>query len=287
MHITINHIQEPSIVSPSSNASLESFQEYLDSSSLAPNTILSYLSSMRQFLRLYKEITPDTLHLYKVYLLEHYRPQTVNLRIRAVNSYIEFCRLPIGHIPMLKIQQKMYADHIISEADYEYLKSRLIQDEKYLYYFIIRYMAATGVRVSELLEIQAEDVANGYKDIISKGGKNRRIYIPKSLQVSSQKWLDHLGIKRGDIFLNRSGSRITAGGIRIQLKRAAVAYGLDPSVVYPHSFRHRFAKSFIERCPDISFLSDLLGHESLETTRIYLRRTSTEQQQIVNKIVNW
>ncbi len=263
------------------------FQEYLDATSLAPNTVLAYSSSVRQFFRLYKEITPDTLHLYKAYLMEHYRPQTANLRIRAVNFYIECFHLPVSRLPAIRIQQKLYAEHVISEADYEYLKSRFIQDEKYVYYFIVRYMAATGVRVGELLKIQAEDVAKGYKDLISKGGKSRRIYIPKKLQEATFQWLDALGIKKGPFFLNQNGLPITAGGIRSQLKHAAAIYGLDPAVVYPHSFRHRFAKSFIERCPDIAFLSDLLGHESLETTRIYLRRTSTEQQQIVNKIVNW
>lgn len=265
----------------------EAFQEYLQFGNMAQNTILSYVFAVKQFLRLYGRVTASSLQLYKVYLLEHYRPQTVNLRIRALNCYMEACRITDNKITMLKVQQKMYAERIISEADYEYLKACLIRDEKYLYYFIIRYMAATGVRVSELVEIQMEDVRKGYRDIYSKGSKHRRIYIPKLLREASIRWLKYEGISKGDIFLNRFGRRITTGGIRAQLKKAAIQYGLDPLVVYPHSFRHRFAKNFIERCSDISLLSDLLGHESLETTRIYLRRTSTEQKQIVNKVVNW
>ena len=81
--------------------------------------------------------------------------------------------------------------------------------------------------------------------------------------------------------MNRFGERITTRGISGQLKKLAVKYGIDPAVVYPHSFRHRFAKSFIEKCGDISLLSDLLGHKNLETTRIYLRRSSSEQYEIV------
>lgn len=263
------------------------FQEYLDATSLAPNTVLAYSSSVRQFFRLYKEITPDTLHLYKAYLMEHYRPQTVNLRIRAVNSYIECFHLPVSRLPAIRIQQKLYAEHVISEADYEYLKSRFIQDEKYVYYFIVRYMAATGVRVGELLKIQAEDVAKGYKDLISKGGKSRRIYIPKKLQEATFQWLDALGIKKGPFFLNQNGLPITAGGIRSQLKHAAAIYGLDPAVVYPHSFRHRFAKNFLERFNDISLLADLMGHESIETTRIYLTRSTKEQKELIDRLVTW
>ena len=73
----------------------------------------------------------------------------------------------------------------------------------------------------------------------------------------------------------------------MQLKKFAQKYGLDPAVVYPHSFRHRFAKSFLDRHNDIALLADLMGHESIETTRIYLRKTSTEQQALINQIVDW
>lgn len=73
----------------------------------------------------------------------------------------------------------------------------------------------------------------------------------------------------------------------MQLKKLALKYGINPKVVYPHSFRHRFAKNFLEKCNDIALLADLMGHDSIETTRIYLRRTSTEQKEIVDKIITW
>ena len=91
----------------------------------------------------------------------------------------------------------------------------------------------------------------------------------------------------GYLFLNRFGNRITVRGISQQLKNYAHKYGLNPKVVYPHSFRHRFAKNFLEKYNDISLLADLMGHESIETTRIYLRKTASEQQEIVDKIVTW
>lgn len=87
--------------------------------------------------------------------------------------------------------------------------------------------------------------------------------------------------------INKYGDRITTRGISGQLKKMAVRYGIDPVVIYPHSFRHRFAKSFLERCNDIAFLADLMGHESIETTRIYLRKTSTEQRAIVDEVIDW
>lgn len=94
-------------------------------------------------------------------------------------------------------------------------------------------------------------------------------------------------IETGFVFLNRSGHQITREGICKGLRKYAVLYGIPPEVVYPHSFRHRFAKNFLEKYKDIALLADLMGHESIETTRIYLRMTAGEQYSIVNKVVTW
>ena len=108
----------------------------------------------------------------------------------------------------------------------------------------------------------------------SKGNKVRRIYIPQSLRTDTLKWLSFLHKSHGPIFLNRFGSPISPGGIRSQLKTIALSYHMTPEMVHPHAFRHRFAKSFIEKCGDISLLADLLGHDSIETTRGYLMKSS-------------
>ena len=126
-----------------------------------------------------------------------------------------------------------------------------------------------------------------YFDLYSKGGKLRRLYIPKKLKNETETWLKEIGRTSGYLFLNRFGERITVRGISQQLKNYAYKYGLNPKVVYPHSFRHRFAKNFLEKFNDISLLADLMGHESIETTRIYLRKTASEQQEIVDKVVTW
>ena len=138
-----------------------------------------------------------------------------------------------------------------------------------------------------LIQIKAEHVKIGYVDLYSKGGKLRRIYIPKALREEALVWLKERGQVSGFLFLNKQGKRITTRGIAAQLKVLAVRYDINPAVVYPHSVRHRYAKSFLERFSDIALLADLMGHESIETTRIYLRRTSTEQQEIVDRVVDW
>lgn len=100
-------------------------------------------------------------------------------------------------------------------------------------------------------------------------------------------WLSANKRESGYLFLNRFGERITTRGIAQQLKNLAKKYGLNEKVVYPHSFRHRLAKNFLESFNDISLLADLMGHESIETIRIYLRRTALEQQEIVDKVITW
>ena len=266
---------------------LAAFREYLLQHNMSDNTICVYVYAVRQFYRRHRQIIPANLQLYKVFLLEHYKPQTVNLRIRAMNCYMEYLNYENSRIPMIKVQQKMYLERIISQGDYEYLKRRLWEDEEYTYYFVVRFIAATGVRVSELVKFQAEDVQAGFKDIYSKGNKMRRIYIPSALRTAAAQWLQQEHRLKGALFLNRFEEPLSASGIRNQLKMFAARYNIDSDVMYPHSFRHRFAKNFIEKCGDIALLSDLLGHESIETTRIYLRRSSSEQYRIVNKVVDW
>jgi site-specific recombinase XerD len=107
------------------------------------------------------------------------------------------------------------------------------------------------------------------------------------LQKETLVWLKEINRSSGYLFLNRFGEKITARGISQQLKNYAEKYGLDKKVVYPHSFRHRYAKNFLEKYNDIALLADLMGHESIETTRIYLRRTASEQRDLVDKIVTW
>ena len=263
------------------------FETFLRRLDLAKNTVSSYVWTVNYFERTYKEFNKKNLLAYKGYLVENFKPQTVNLRLQAINKYLEFIKQDKLKLRFIKVQQKNFLENVISNADYKFLKSSLLSDVYKDWYFIVWFMTATGSRVSELLQIKAEHVQIGHLDLYTKGGKMRRIYIPKTLQKEALQWLQERQISTGYIFLNRFGERITTRGIAMQLKHFADKYGLTREVVYPHSFRHRYAKNFLDRFNDIALLADLMGHESIETTRIYLRRTASEQRQIVDKIVNW
>ena len=265
----------------------EKFERHLRGSNLSENTISSYLFAVKQYGEQYSEISKKNLKQYKVWLIENYKPKTVNLRLRAINCYLESIGKETWKMPFVRVQQKAFLENVISEADYEYFKTCLKNDDELFWYFVIRFLAATGARVSELIQIKVEHIKRGHLDLYSKGGKLRRIYIPQTLKEEALSWLADKQQESGFIFLNKFGGRITTRGISGQLKKLAIRYKIDPAVVYPHSFRQRFAKSFLERCNDIAFLADLMGHESIETTRIYLRKTATEQREIVDKIIDW
>ena len=250
------------------------FKNHLAKTNLAKNTVTSYVWTVNYFLTHYKEVNKKNLLAYKGYLVENFRPQTVNLRLQGINKYLEFTKQDKLKVKFVKVQQKNFLENVISDADYKFLKAQLKADGYDEWYFVVWFMAATGARVSELLQIKAEHVQVGYLDLYSKGGKIRRLYIPKTLRTEASKWLKEKGVSSGY-------------GIASQLKHFAEKYGMNREVVYPHSFRHRFAKNFLDRFNDIALLADLMGHESIETTRIYLRRTASEQQKIVDKIVNW
>lgn len=265
----------------------EKFKNYLLKENLSEKTITSYLWTVNYFNSAYLEVNKSNLLAYKGYLMENFKPKTVNLRLQAINKYLEFIKKDKLKLKFIKVQQKNFLENVISNADYQFLKNKLKQDNNLEWYFVVWYLAATGARVSELIQIKVEHVLLGYIDLYTKGGKLRRLYIPKKLKNETEIWLKNNNINSGYLFKNRFGDRITARGISQQLKNYALKYGLNTKVVYPHSFRHRFAKNFLEKFNDIALLADLMGHESIETTRIYLRRTASEQREIVDKVVTW
>lgn len=263
------------------------FEEYLKKENLSLHTISVYLWTVEYYTQNYDSISKENLLAYKGYLMEYFKPKTVNLRIQAINKYLLYMNRSNFKLSAVKIQQKNFLENVVSNADYNFLKKKLKTDGKMQWYFVVWYLAATGARVSELIKIKVEHVNLGYFDLYSKGGKLRRLYIPKKLRNETLKWLNDIGRSSGYLFLNKFDEQITARGISQQLKNYADKYGLDKKVIYPHSFRHLYAKNFLDKYNDIALLADLMGHESIETTRIYLRRTASEQKDLVDRIVTW
>ena len=266
---------------------LPPFRRILYEEDLAEDTVETYSYAVRDYLARKKTLDRAGLSTYKSFLINTYKPTTVNVRILSLNKYME----ALGHdelkMKTIKIPKESFLDHIISSEDYLSFKESLRKESDLRWYFVVWFLAATGARISELVRFKVEDVHAGYVDIYSKGGRMRRLYFPEKLRKEALKWLEKEGRSYGFLFLNKKCSRLTPRGISIRLKEFASKYGIDPDQVHPHAFRHLFAKNFLQKNKDIALLADLLGHSSIETTRIYLQQSSREQGKMVNEIVDW
>ena len=172
-----------------------SFKEFLDKTNLARNTVTSYLWTVEYYFKHYGTINKKNLLAYKGFLIENYKPQTVNLRLQGLNKYLEFTKQEKLKVRFVKVQQKNFLENVISDADYKFLKTKLKADGFEQWYFIVWFMAATGARVSELLQIKVEHVKCGHLDLYSKGGKVRRLYIPKRLSEYIAKRIPLIALK--------------------------------------------------------------------------------------------
>lgn len=266
---------------------MKEFRKFLLNQNLANNSIDSYMYSVNMYNRCFNEVNKQNLLAFKANLLDKYKGKTVNLRIQGINKYLEFLKKEKLKLKYIKIQQQNFLENVISDADYEFLKNKLLKTNNLEWYFIVRFLGATGARVSELIQFKYEHLEKGYIDLYTKSGKIRRIFIPKKLRTKAIEYYSSIDRTQGYLFLNKNKKQITTRGISHQLKNIAKKFNMNLKVVYPHSFRHRFAKNFLEKRKDIALLADLMGHESIETTRIYLRKTSEEQQQIIDEIVIW
>ena len=263
---------------------ISKFESLLRNENYAENTIAAYAYALKEFRKRYHEVTRPNVLLYKAYLIGTYKPSTANLRIQGINKYLDLSGKGHFKLKSLKVQEPAFLNNVISNEDYAFFKNRLREDGRLKCYFAVWFMAATGARISELVQLKAEHIWVGYFDVLSKGGKCRRLYIPWPLQKEMLEWA---GKRSGYLFLNRSGGRISIRGISLLIKRYAIEYGLNPNTVHPHAFRHLYAKNFLDRHNDLALLADLLGHESIATTRIYLRKSTLEQRNLINQIVDW
>ena len=144
---------------------IEKFEEFLSQGNMAKNTISAYIYAVKEFDSKYKELNKKNLLVYKTFLIETYKPKTVNLRIQAVNKYLIFAGKAKLRLKSVKVQQRSYLENVISNADYTFLKNKLKKEVNQEWYFVVRFLAATGARVSELIQIKVEHVQVGYYDI--------------------------------------------------------------------------------------------------------------------------
>lgn len=272
------------------------YEKYLRKSEKTESTIYTYIWTIKDFYKNYGSLNKTNLILYKESLMMKSSPRTVSSRIIAINGYLDFIKKKELKLRNIKIGQENYLDNVISDKDYQYLKKMLKKNGYIRDYYLVWLICATGSRISEALQFTVCDVKQGYLGIYGKGNKYRRIYIPTKLQKELIRWLDDTGIEEGSIFLNKNGVTISARGVEANFRKYAKEFNINPKDCHPHSFRHRFALNFLanykivnqySQAGAIADLANILGHSSIATTQIYLRRTLSEQRDMVNKVVTW
>jgi len=258
---------------------------------LSPKSITTYTILLRSFFRKYQTIDESNLLKHKEEIQEKFAPSTVNVHIAAINNFLKFIKKEELKLSYINIQNVNFADNVIQDVVYNLLKNKLIEDGKIRDRYIVKMLAATGVRVSELINIKIEHVINHQYDCYGKGNKYRKIPILENLCLEILEWCKSENRTSGYLFRNEKGEskgeKMKKHNIWLMLKNYAKKYEINKELMYPHSFRHYFAKSFLENGGELVNLSDILGHSNINITRRYLRMTSNKLKNTMNKIVTW
>lgn len=254
----------------------------------APGTVENYLRHAHAFAAWLRgrPITPELCNQWKSHLLETgYAPATVNSMVAAVNRFIAFLGWKEYKIKSLKLQRKLFRDERreLTQGEYERLLAAAHSLGRRRLELLIETICATGIRVSEVKYITMEAVQTG-QTTISLKGKLRTILLPGKLCRKLKKYARTQKIASGEVFLTRSGRGLSRRQILAEMKRLCKTAGVEPSKVFPHNLRHLFARSFYKVCRDVVKLADVLGHSSIETTRIYLISTGAEHAGILNRM---
>ncbi len=265
-----------------------SFASYLRHEERSQNTIEKYLHDIRSFYAWLggREVTKEQVTIWKEYLTASGKAAvTVNGALAALHSFFTFAGWEGLRVKYLKIQRQVFRDASRELTRDEF--SRLVQTAEaqgnHRLVLLLETICATGIRVSEVKYITLEAVRRGRADISLKG-KIRTILIPNKLARKLQKYAKKQKIASGEIFLTKSGRSLSRRQIWAEMKRLCKAAGVDASKVFPHNLRHLFARTFYKACRDIVRLADVLGHSSIETTRIYLITTGAEYARQLDRL---
>lgn len=229
-------------------------------------------------------LTPETAAAWKAHLLQTHSPRTVNASLAALNGFCRFKHWPISS-RYLRIQHQPFREtgRELTREEYDRLLAAARQSGEERLALLMETLCATGIRIGELKYITVE-VARRGRATVNLKGKVRTILLPSKL---CRKLLHYAGRKKitsGEIFLTQSGRSLTRRQVWFELKRLCPKADVEESKVFPHNFRHLFATVFYASCQDIARLADVLGHSSIETTRIYLSISADEQMKQLERL---
>ena len=259
---------------------IEAFGRWLRHEERSAGTVENYLRHTRAFAAWLdgREVTKEEAASWKEHLLcADYCCGTVNAMLTALNRFFDFLGRSDCRVKFLKIQRRMFREEgrELTRAEYERLKAAACAMGKDRLVLLLETICASGIRVSEVRYITVEAAKRGRADISLKG-KIRTILIPDKLARRLLKYARKQKIASGEIFLTRNGKRLNRKQIWAEMKALCEKAAVSPGKVFPHNLRHLFARTFYEVCRDVAKLADVLGHTSIDTTRLYLISTGVE-----------
>ena len=261
---------------------VQSFKKYLREEEKSANTIEKYLRDVRAFAEYLcgAEVTKEAVIAYKSKLLaESYAVRSINSMLASLNGLFSFLGWTDCRVKSIKLQRQIYCpeEKELTKAEYMRLVNAAKQKGNERLNLILQTICGTGIRVSELQFITVEAVKNG-EAIVSLKGKTRSVFIVKELQKKLLRYAAEQGISSGTIFITRTGRPMSRTNIWREMKGLCEQAGVNPKKVFPHNLRHLFARVFYGIEKDIAKLADILGHSSINTTRIYIISTGDEHR---------
>ena len=262
---------------------IAAFATYLQSEEKSENTIEKYIRDVRAFSAYVgkAEITKETVIAYKNKLVsDNYAVRSINSMVASLNGLFSFLGWADVKVKSIKLQRQIYCpeEKELTKTEYMRLVNTAKQKGNERLNLLIQTICGTGIRVSELQYITVEAVKFG-EAIVSLKGKTRSVFIVRELQKKLLRYAAEQKITSGAIFITRNGKPMSRTNIWREMKSLCEQAGVNPQKVFPHNLRHLFARTFYGIEKDIAKLADILGHSSIETTRIYIITTGNEHRQ--------
>lgn len=267
---------------------IDQYKDYLYEEEKAKSTIEKYIRDIKKFysfLPKEKTIEKKIVIEYKEFLKEHYKISSANSMIVAINRFFEYAVWQECKVHQFKIQKALFCkkETYLTKEEYETLikTAKVIGD--YQLYFIMQTICSTGIRVSELQYITVQSLKKGYAEICNKG-KSRIILLPKPLIKVLKTYCASFAISSGSVFVSKSNLPISRITIWKKMKNLCNIAEIEKEKVFPHNLRHLFAFTFYRLEKNLLRLAEVLGHSSIETTRIYTTTTGEEHQRLISRL---
>lgn len=275
-------------VSMSNERQLERFRLHLVEEEHSANTVEKYLRDVRALLAYHSEtkrFTKEMVLDYKRALCATYKSTSVNSMLVALNRYFRFCRREDLRVKLVKIQRSAFREQRRELTLEEYKKlvraAKAMKNERLG--LLLQTICSTGIRVSEHRFVTVEALRTGTARIASKG-KERTVFLPQKLRKALVRYCERQGIASGPVFVTRNGNPMDRSNIWTEMKMLCRAAGVEEGKCFPHNLRHLFALTYYQIEKDVVRLADILGHSSIETTRIYTSTTEKECMQALTRL---